>query len=116
MVDKKAQQFWSRYKRLVSKDLPVLIKTNIPQSTLSTWKNKNIFPRTDEALKIAEAIHPTVEYLVTGKSTVNASFSPAVLEIAAFADQLNEEGFKILKDMVSNIFHTYPKKYDRNAR
>jgi hypothetical protein len=68
MKKNKAEQFWLRYGKLVAKDLPVILKTRIPSSTLSTWKKKNIYPRADEAFKIASAIGTTVEYLVSGRN------------------------------------------------
>jgi transcriptional regulator with XRE-family HTH domain len=108
MIDENANRFWSRYKQLAPKDCPVLTKTNIPQSTLATWRNKSIFPRADEACKIAGAIHTTVEYLVSGKTAVN-DFSPAALEIAVLADQLNKTGFKIIRSILSRLILTHPK-------
>jgi len=68
-----------------------------------------MFPRADEACKIANALHTTVEYLVSGKTADAADLSPAALEIAAFADLLNEDGFKIIKGIVLSLTYTYPK-------
>ena len=62
-----AKNFWLRFDELVSKDFPVLLKTGIAQSTLSTWRAKKAFPRADEAYLIAQALNVTVEYLITGK-------------------------------------------------
>ena len=69
MRKKNAVNFWKRYAELTEKDLPITIVTGIPQSTLSTWKNKNIFPRVDEAFKIAQVLKTTVEYLVSGNKS-----------------------------------------------
>jgi len=110
MPKKNADQFWARYRKLASKDLPVVAKTDIPQSTLSTWRNKSIFPRADEACKIADALQTTVEYLVSGKTAAAADLSPAALEIAALADRLNKDGLKIIKDILVSFASTYPKK------
>jgi hypothetical protein len=44
MAEKNAGAFWTRYKRLARKDLPVLIKTGILQPTLSSWRIKKSSP------------------------------------------------------------------------
>jgi transcriptional regulator with XRE-family HTH domain len=83
-----AGAFWQRFKNLSEKDLPVILKTNIKQSTISTWRRRKEFPRADEAVKIAETLHTSVEYLVTGRDKAYAPCSPAALEIAIAADRL----------------------------
>jgi transcriptional regulator with XRE-family HTH domain len=88
--------FWKRYKRLARKDLPVILKTNIRQSTLSTWKNGLTFPRADKAVQIAEALNTSVEYLVTGQEKTQSSCTAPALEIAIIADRIPAEGKGIL--------------------
>ena len=61
-----AKQFWKRFRELAKQDLPVLEKTGIRNSTLSTWRKRNSFPRADDAYRIAKALNVTVEYLVAG--------------------------------------------------
>ena len=41
-------------------------KAKVPKGTFSSWKTRNILPRADVALRIAEALGVTVEYLLTG--------------------------------------------------
>jgi hypothetical protein len=41
-------------------------KTHIPKGIFSSWKNRNIIPRADEALLIARAFKVSVEYLLSG--------------------------------------------------
>jgi transcriptional regulator with XRE-family HTH domain len=110
MYSKDASQFWLRYQRFVTKDLPILLKTNISQSTLSTWKQKKIFPRADIAFLIANAIDTTVEYLVTGQDTSNIVCSSDSLEVAIIADNLTEEGLHILKCVATSLESKYSKK------
>jgi hypothetical protein len=88
MAAKDAGAFWTRYKRLAKKDLPILVKTGIRQPTLSSWRTKKIFPRANEAVAIAAALNTTVEFLVNGNATV----SPATMNIALTADTRNTEG------------------------
>ena len=108
MAAKDAAAFWNRYKRLAKKDLPVLIKTGILQPTLSSWRIKKIFPRANEAVAIASALNTTVEFLVNGKDTSNATVSPAAMNIALTADTLNSEGQKILAAVAESLALKYP--------
>jgi len=39
------------------------------RDSFNGWKRRNVLPRADEALKIAQAMGSTVEYLITGKDT-----------------------------------------------
>ena len=81
MQTKEAGLFWERYQSFVNKDLPVILKTGIKQSTISTWRTLKKFPRADEAFKIADAINTTVEYLVTGKDKKMAFIHPKLLKL-----------------------------------
>jgi len=106
MASGNAHHFWLRYKQFAKKDLPVIIRTGISHSTLSTWKHKSTFPMADEALKIADALHTTVEYLVTGTEKDIASYPPVVFEIATTASQLTEESLTILKGIIKSLPHS----------
>jgi hypothetical protein len=108
MTAKNAGAFWTRYKRLAGKDLPVLIKTGILQPTLSSWRIKKIFPRANEAVAIAAALNTTVEFLVNGKDTGNATVSPTAMNIALIADTMNSEGQKILSLVAESLALKYP--------
>jgi hypothetical protein len=108
MAAKDATAFWNRYKRLAKKDLPVLIKTGILQPTLSSWRIKKIFPRANEAVAIASALNTTVEFLVNGKDTSNATASPTAMNIALTTDTINAEGQKILAAVAESLALKYP--------
>jgi transcriptional regulator with XRE-family HTH domain len=99
-----AEQFWLRYKELAGKDFPVTLRTKISPSTLSTWKNKKIYPRADDAYQIAKALNTTVEYLVAGEHIINPVFSSSVPKIAA--EQLTEEDMNILKYIADRLKET----------
>jgi hypothetical protein len=105
MAKKGADQFWSRYKRLTKKDMPVLLKTGILQPTLSSWRTKKIFPRTNEAAAIAAALNTSVEFLVNGKDN---DCSPAAMYIARIADTVSDEGLKILAAVAESLSLKYP--------
>jgi hypothetical protein len=108
MAAKDAGSFWTRYKRLAKKDLPILVKTGILQPTLSSWRTKKIFPRANEAVAIAAALNTTVEFLVNGKDTKNMTISPAAMSIALTADTMNAEGLKILAAVAESLALKYP--------
>jgi len=110
MQIKDAKQFWTRYNKLIEKDLLVIINTGIKQSTLSSWKINNIFPRADDAYLIANAANTTVEYLVTGQDKKNTTCSVHALEVAIIADKLTEEGKDILKNIAECLKYEYHDK------
>jgi transcriptional regulator with XRE-family HTH domain len=103
-----AGMFWRRFKELSEKDLPVILKTSIKQSTISMWRQRKNFPRADEAVKIAETLHTSVEYLVTGRDLSFSPCSAAALEIAVAADKLDEEGKRIALSVVKGLETQYP--------
>jgi hypothetical protein len=108
MEDYKAEMFWKRYKTLTGRDLPVIQQTHIKQSTLSTWRIAEIFPRADQAVKIAASLQTSVEYLVTGQESDHSTCSPAALELAVQADKLNGEGKKIALSVLKGLETQYP--------
>jgi transcriptional regulator with XRE-family HTH domain len=102
-MDYDAGMFWQRFRDLSGKDLPVILKTSIKQSTISMWRHRKNFPRADEAVKIAEALGTSVEFLVTGKDKDIAPCSPASLELALIAERLDEEGKRIALTMMRGL-------------
>ena len=64
--------FWDRASLLMDKrkikpaDLARLTGKN--RSSVSDWLNKGVLPRVDDAVKIADRLGTSVEYLVTGKA------------------------------------------------
>jgi transcriptional regulator with XRE-family HTH domain len=108
MGDYDAGMFWQRFKELAGKDLPVVLKTSINQSTISMWRHRRNFPRADEAVKIADALHTTVEFLVTGRDKVFAPCSAAALEVAVATDKLSEEGIRIALSVIKGLETQYP--------
>jgi hypothetical protein len=109
-----ADRFWERYGNLAVKDLPVILRARIKQSTLSTWRSKHKFPRADMAVRIARSLNTTVEYLVTGEgegghgSRSGQEYSPWALAVALQVDQLNETGKKIVYDVAKGLETQYP--------
>jgi transcriptional regulator with XRE-family HTH domain len=101
-------QFWSRFQTLSEKDLPILLKTGISQSTLSTWRTQKTYPRADIAVEIAEALQTTVEYLVTGSDNILSRLDPAVVDIALTANKLSPTGQKTLQLIAKDLLTQFP--------
>lgn len=68
--------FWNNVKSLLKnykitqKQLSVII--NLPERTIENWIGRNTIPDAIEAVKIAQALNTTVEYLVTGEESNKA--------------------------------------------
>jgi hypothetical protein len=80
-----AEFFWRMVKNEVERQQTsfewLYRKTQIPKGTFSSWKSRNIIPRADEALLIAEALKVSVEYLLTGIDLQKTPSNPAINEI-----------------------------------
>jgi len=62
--------FWKRVRELLTNDLNqawLCREIGVSSSSLSAWINRNRLPKADMAVKIANALGVSVEYLVTGK-------------------------------------------------
>lgn len=44
--------------------------TGINQSTIALWKSRGTIPKADDAIRVAEVLNVSVEYLVFGKSKI----------------------------------------------
>jgi len=80
-----AEFFWEMVKKEVEKQNTsfewLYRKTKIPKGTFSSWKNRNIIPRADEAYLIANALRVSVEYLLTGVDQPIETSNKAVNEL-----------------------------------
>jgi len=81
-----AEFFWKMVKNEVERQQTsfewLYRKTLIPKGTFSSWKNRNIVPRADEAFRIAEALKVSVEYLLTGTDPQKKPSNPIIQEIS----------------------------------
>jgi len=85
MTDMDTEFFWKMVKKEVERQQTsfewLYRKTRIPKGTFSSWKNRSIIPRADEAFRIAGALKVSVEYLLTGTDRIKEPSNPAVHEI-----------------------------------
>ncbi|MDR1748389.1 MAG: helix-turn-helix domain containing protein [Spirochaetaceae bacterium] len=106
-----AHIFWSIVKKEVEKQNTTFEwlyrKTKIPKGTFSSWKNRNIVPRADEAYRIADALGVSVEYLLTGMDTAEHLSNPGIQEIVEriiFFDDTDLESVKALVRTMSTRY------------
>lgn len=91
-------QFWANvkdeleYNLITQKELAESI--NISYNTLQSWITKNRLPDASNAVKIAQRLKTTVEYLVTGKQP-------------DFTKNQNKTTIRELKKELNSIFDKY---------
>jgi transcriptional regulator with XRE-family HTH domain len=95
------------YKGMLVKELA--IATGIPKQTIDNyWLTNASIPPADKAVAIARALGVSVEYLVTGRKTLNKKmqnrlFSPEVSLIIDRVEPLPREKRKMVKDVVVEL-------------
>ncbi|MDR2702313.1 MAG: helix-turn-helix transcriptional regulator [Spirochaetaceae bacterium] len=89
------------YKNVMVKELAAV--TGISKKTLDNYLNvRGNMPSADVAVKIAQALGVTVEYLVTGEEITPARLSqgPEIKELIQDFKQLNGEDRQLIKDIL----------------
>jgi len=84
--------------------------TRIPKGTFSSWKNRSIIPRADAALRIAQALKVSVEYLLTGAEQQNEPSNPAVHAISQAVPLFDETDVQVLLATVQAMAVRYQQK------
>jgi transcriptional regulator with XRE-family HTH domain len=68
-MERTINEFWKRVDALLGEDrnqMWLADKTGIRQTTISGWRTNGRMPPADRAVKIAQVLDVSVEYLVTG--------------------------------------------------
>jgi transcriptional regulator with XRE-family HTH domain len=65
-------------------------QTDIALSTINSWFSKDILPKIDDALKVAQELNTSLDYLATGKG-LPAGHDPALQNIITFLKEQNHE-------------------------
>ena len=88
--------FWSRvkekldYQDTTQRDLAEKIGESY--NTLQSWINRNRLPNAEQAVRIAEALNSSVEFLVTGKVTFKKTNHDKTIKLLTEAiEQLKTE-------------------------
>jgi transcriptional regulator with XRE-family HTH domain len=80
-------------------------QTNIPETTISTWRTKKTVPRADELVKIAKFLKTTVEYLITGEYA--DGLTPEQRNLLQLYDMLDERDRQTVTHLVGNMVRKY---------
>ncbi len=102
-----ASGYWERYEALCPKDLPIVEKTGIGQSTISGWRVAKRYPPADRAAEIADVLGTTVEYLVTGNEEYRykpAKFPLAIISLARDLLGLSEARLEEIRQII-RVWH-----------
>lgn len=73
-------------------DYKVAKLTGIGQSTFSDWKNGRTKPKTSKLEKIADALGVSLDYLLTGKETINRAATVQEQELLRLFRSLTSDG------------------------
>jgi HD-GYP domain-containing protein (c-di-GMP phosphodiesterase class II)/transcriptional regulator with XRE-family HTH domain len=65
-------------------------QTDIALSTINSWFSKDILPKIDDALKVAQVLNTSLDYLATGRG-LPAGHDPALQNIITFLKEQNHE-------------------------
>ena len=110
-----AEFFWKMVKKEVERQRTsfewLYRKTQIPKGTFSSWKNRNIIPRADEALRIAQALKVSVEYLLTGADGNKEPSNSAIQEITETAPFFDANDLRTLLATVRAMAARYQSKH-----
>jgi transcriptional regulator with XRE-family HTH domain len=111
MTDMDAERFWKMVKKEVERQHTsfewLYLKTGIPKGTFSSWKNRIIMPRAHEALRIAEALNVSIEYLLTGSDRAGKPSNSAVHEIVTTIPFFDETDLQTLLAAVRAMAERY---------
>jgi predicted PhzF superfamily epimerase YddE/YHI9 len=107
--------FWENVReelvRLDKKQVWLTEKSGVKRTTINNGINRSTpekpsNPHVDDAVKIAQALGTTVEYLVTGNPP--AGLSPEALAIAMAIDRMSPAGREAAAAAISGLEKAYP--------
>lgn len=80
-------------------------KTGIPKRTLDHYLTENSYmPSADNAVKIAQALHVSVEYLVTGKDiSFPSTANEKIPEITKKLSHLSDEDLTLFDNLLDRL-------------
>lgn len=95
-----------KYQGILVKELAD--KSGVPKGTIDHYlAEKNTAPIAENAVKIAQALNVSVEYLVTGKtsefSNSNSSYAPQIRILAEKLSHMNEKQLHFTQEIINLI-------------
>lgn len=91
-----------KYQDIKVKELAEM--TGIPKGTLDHYlAEKCSAPLADAAVKIAQALNVSVEYLVTGNTVTLDNLKPKVMSISKILNRFSEKDLKLISDLINRL-------------
>lgn len=91
-----------KYQDIKVKELAEM--TGIPKGTLDHYlAEKCSAPLADAAVKIAQALNVSVEYLVTGNTVALDNLNPEVMSISKILNRFSEKDLKLISDLINRL-------------
>lgn len=100
-------QFWRNvkdeleYNLITQKELAS--KLDISYNTLQSWITKDRLPDAEQAVKIAQTLNTSVEYLVTGIHSNQKDIKPDIQFLIPKMNHLSDENIKLLSAIIEKI-------------
>lgn len=91
-----------REKKLAQKDLAKMLQTGT--STVSNWIKRGTIPSADTAVKIAQFLGVSVEWLVTGRDAVSETFSREEVEVVRRWRAIKDEDRQTLALLLDTFY------------
>ena len=95
-----------KYQGILVKELAD--KSGVPKGTIDHYlAEKNTEPIAENAVRIAQALNVSVEYLVTGENSIskdaNTQFSPQIRILATKLSKMNDKQLHLIQELINVI-------------
>ena len=101
--------FWGKALKIMEdkglRQVDLASATGKNKSSVSDWINHDVYPKADDAQKIADLLGVSVRYLVTGED--DRELSPREKELLEQCRVLKEEKFKVVLDLAKSLRHDW---------
>ena len=75
----------------------------ISYNTLQSWITKDRLPDAEQALKIAQTLNTSIEYLVTGKISAQKDINPQVQDLLPKLKNLSDENLDLIGTIAGKL-------------
>ena len=100
-------EFWRNVKDELSYNLitqkELASAVGISYNTLQSWITKDRLPDAEQALKIAQTLNTSIEYLVTGKTAAQKDIKPQVQDLLPKLKNLSDENLDLIGTIAGKL-------------
>lgn len=89
------------YNLITQKELASAV--GISYNTLQSWITKDRLPNAEQALKIAQTLNTSIEYLVTGKTSSTKDIKPHVQDLIPKLNYLSDENLDLIGAIAARL-------------